>query len=290
MRELLREAAYLEISELLERYAHNIINSTSRVILSSAPTLSGALSIAPLEAALIDSSIQYCRRFTSSPPTSETFVWFSENSISDSEIPTRGNNGIILSPLVVEGLIGHRGDSRKGPLSPVAQSHALAQQISPSSKRLRKMRPWALSGNWNDSALDTAYDPVFSAIRDFLESEGTISVVPLTEVDRIESKNYRWMDIDEYRRIRERWPEMALGEREEAMSGLALPSLLQNTPSTPRLECLLWQCIMGIGWKSDLASQLSWAIDYWKSYEPREAASRVADSLITSGQINSLKP
>ncbi len=266
MRELLREAAYLEISELLERYANNIINSTSRVILSSAPTLSGALSIAPLEAALIDSSIQYCRRFTSSPPTSEAFVWFSENSISDSEIPTRGNN------------------------SPVAQSHALAQQISPSSKRLRKMRPWALSGNWNDSALDTAYDPVFSAIRDFLESEGSISVVPLTEVDRIESKNYRWMDIDEYQRIREMWPEMALGEREEAMSGLALPSLLQNTPSTPRLECLLWQCIMGIGWKSDLASQLSWAIDYWKSYEPREAASRVADSLITSGQINSLKP
>jgi len=289
MRELIREAAFFEISEYLERTARLVLDSSSRILLSSSPTLEGSLSVAPLEGALIDSGIPYRRRFTNEIPNSGTFVRVSDTLLSNYEQPSVSFGGTTLSPIVVEGLKGHQGDSRKGPLSPVAQSHAIAQIICPSSKRLRIMRPWALSGNWINRALDTSYDPVLSSIRDFLVSEGSIRVVPVTEVPDPEPKNYPWLDMDVLLIARESWPEMGLDERSEVMSALALPSLLPNIPSTPRLEGLLWQCILGIGWDSDLASQISRAQIYWDELDPRDASNLVTDSILSTGRITSLK-
>jgi len=289
MRELVREAAFFEISEFLERTARLVLGASSRILLSSSPTLEGALSLVPLEGALIDSGIPYRRSFTTEIPNSGTFVRVSDVLLSNYEMPIETSGGFTLSPIVVDGLTGHQGDARKGPLSPVAQSHAMAQLICPSSKRLRMMRPWALSGNWIDKALDTSYDPVFTAIRDFLVSEGSIRVVPVTEVPDPEPQNYPWLDMDELLTTRESWSEMGLDERSEAMSALALHSLLPNIPSTPRLEGLLWQCILGIGWDADLASQITRAHRYWDELVPREASNLVSDSILSTGRITSLK-
>ena len=60
------------------------------------------------------------------------------------------------------------------------------------------------------------------------------------------------------------------------------------SPSTARTEELLWHCVIGPGWASDIASQISVAQYLWESKPPIEAASIVADSLVSSGEIGLL--
>ena len=113
------------------------------------------------------------------------------------EEPGKGrtpNNGITISEYVVEGLRGSSGDSRKGPLSTVAQAHFLATEINRSSERLRRLRPRILSGNWIGDSLDRTYDPVYSFLRDYLSEQGVIRVVPVTEVKSPESDNIMKME------------------------------------------------------------------------------------------------
>ncbi len=282
MRQLIEHQSFYSIRESLERSAEGFTKATTSILILSPPTLKGALSIAPLEASLIDENIPYRRRFSSENPSSSRFI----KIVEAPEIKNEGvvnYSGTTISPQTVEGLRGKKGDSRKGTLSTVAQAHALAQIISPSSQRLRRMRPWVLSGNWIDGALDTTYDPVYTSLRDFLSEEGSIKVVPVTEIPNPEKSNYEWIEEGELARISKIWNSLDMNQKEIAMDSLAEPAIVRNTPTTARLEELIWHCIIGVDWQTDLASQMLKLSEIWRESDQRNSASVIADLLISKG-------
>jgi len=281
VRALVDQDIFSSIRESIQSFARTISRGNKKILLTSKPTLEGALAIAPVEAALLDSRIPYRRSFSDIAPDSEPFIRISDSN----EIVKSGLIGISLSTIIVEGLRGRFGDSRKGPLSTVAQAHALASEINPLSPRLRRMRPWAISGNWINDALDTTYDPVYSSLRDYLSAEGSIRVVPITEVQEFDAKNYFWINPTKIHSASKLWPESDLEGREKIMKELIEPVLFSNSPSTSRIEELLWHCVLGTGWETDLASQISFATLNWEIKKPMKSASLLADSLLSKGQI-----
>ena len=284
MRKLIEHRIFSSVRDSIEKTAREIKRSLRPVLLISKPSLNGALSIAPIEAALVDSGIPYTRRFTNSDPKSTTFV----SIIDDYDVNHKtisSPSSISISPITVEGLRGRLGDSRKGLLSTVAQAHVLADKISHNSRRLRRIRPWVLSGNWISAALDTTYDPVYSALRDFLSTEGSIRVVPVTQVESPEIRNYGWIKPGVLERESNNWDSFDIRQREKSMDSLVKSALESNNPPTARLEELLWHCILGPEWKSDLASQITRASLFWDKQTPKDASSELADILVSIGTI-----
>ena len=282
MRQLIEHQSFYSIRESLERSAETLTKTGESILILSPPTLKGALSIAPLEASLIDANIPYRRRFSTEIPSSSRFIRIVENP-ETKNVRVVDYSEILISAQTVEGLRGKRGDPRKGALSTVAQAHALAQLICPTSQRLRRMRPWVLSGNWIDAALDTTYDPVYTSLRDFLSEEGSIKIVPVTEVPNPEIGNYEWVEEGELARITKKWNSSDINQKEMAMDSLAEPALVRNIPTTARLEELIWHCIIGVDWKTDLASQIFKLSEIWGESDQSKSASDIADLLISKG-------
>ena len=281
MEPLIGQDIFSPVRDSIQLFANDAISRRKTILLVSKPNFEGSLSIAPIEAALLDARIPYKRRFTHSDPDYSPFIQISDGSgttITDSY-------GLSLSTTIVDGLRGRLGDFRKGPLSPVAQAHVLAKSLNPNSHRLRRMRPWILSGNWINGALDTTYDPVYSSLRDHLSSEGSIRVIPVTEVPNLHFNNYTWLERCDIEEATREWNNSELENRETIMGNLARPVLNSSLPSTSRVEELLWHCVLGSGWESDLASQISIAKSNWKNLTPINAASIVADSLVSTGEI-----
>ena len=80
-----------------------------------------------------------------------------------------------ISETLSPALSGHLGDDKIGPLTTVAMCHSIAPLISPSGVLVRKIRPWAISGNWIHSCMDMTYDPVYVSLKELLTLEGTIN-------------------------------------------------------------------------------------------------------------------
>ena len=285
MRTLLEAEPLAPVSETLSQAADQLRSSNTTILLLAAPSLQGALAIAPLEAALVDTGLPYRRRFRLEAPSEGS--WVHILGPADESGPRLSSNPLqlSLSGTVVEGLTGHQGDSRKGPLTAVAQSHALAQAICPDGARIRRLRPWAISGNWLHSALDTTYDPVFTALRDALVQDGSIKVVPLPEVPEPNISASTWIDPTALDAVASRWPSLDKEGRARALSHLMRPALSRSTPSTARLEEIGWHCVLGPGWSTDLAGQITSAADLWKENPAAVAAGRVVDSLLRRGVI-----
>ena len=285
MRTLLEAEPLAPVSETLSQAADQLRSSNTTILLLAAPSLQGALAIAPLEAALVDAGLPYRRRFRLEAPSEGS--WVHILGPADESGPRLSSNPLqlSLSGTVVEGLTGHQGDSRKGPLTAVAQSHALAQAICPDGARIRRLRPWAISGNWLHSALDTTYDPVFTALRDALVQDGSIKVVPLPEVPEPNISASTWIDPTALDAVTSRWPSLDEEGRARALSHLMRPALSRSTPSTARLEEIGWHCVLGPGWSTDLAGQITSAADLWKENPAAVAAGRVVDSLLRRGVI-----
>ena len=285
MRTLLEAEPLAPVSETLSQAADQLRSSNTTILLLAAPSLQGALAIAPLEAALVDAGLPYRRRFRLEAPSEGS--WVHILGPADESGPRLSSNPLqlSLSGTVVEGLTGHQGDSRKGPLTAVAQSHALAQAICPDGARIRRLRPWAISGNWLHSALDTTYDPVFTALRDALVQDGSIKVVPLPEVPEPNTSASTWIDPTALDAVASRWPSLDKEGRARALSHLMRPALSRSTPSTARLEEIGWHCVLGPGWSTDLAGQITSAADLWKENPAAVAAGRVVDSLLRRGVI-----
>ena len=288
MRTLLEAEPLAPVSETLSQAADQLRSSNTTILLLAAPSLQGALAIAPLEAALVDAGIPYRRRFRLEAPSEGS--WVHILGPADESGPKLSSNPLQLSlaGTVVEGLTGHQGDSRKGPLTAVAQSHALAQAICPDGARIRRLRPWVISGNWLHSALDTTYDPVFTALRDTLVQDGSIKVVPLPEVPEPNISASTWIDPAALDAVTSRWPSLDMEGRARALSHLMRPALSRSTPSTARLEEIGWHCVLGPGWSTDLAGQITTAAGLWKENSAAVAAGRVTDSLLRRGVIPQL--
>ena len=278
---LIEQDIFSPIRETLQGFANDAVRANLPILLISEPTLKGSLSLAPIEAALLDAGLAYKRRFTHSAPDYEPYIQI----VGSGEIQKTQLSGISISTIIVDGLRGRFGDPRKGPLTTVAQAHALALEINPMSPRLRRMRPWILSGNWINEALDTTYDPVFSFLRDYLSAEGSIRVIPMTEVPILDFNNYFWLERLEIEEASKEWVASELEIREIIMRRLVSPILHSKLPSTARAEELLWHCVLGSGWESDLASQISLALSNWECISSTEAASIVTDSLVSSGMV-----
>ena len=281
MEPLIEQDIFNSVRDSIQFFVNDTINSRRPILLVSKPNLEGALSIAPIEAALLDAGIPYKRRFTHSGPDYAPFIQISDGS----DTTKNDSSGLSLSTIIVDGLRAGLGDSRKGPLTSVAQAHALAMSLNPLSLRLRRMRPWILSGNWINGALDTTYDSVYSYLRDHLSAEGSIRVIPVTEVVNLDFNNYSWLERSDIIEAVRAWDNSNLQNRERIMESLVRPVLNSSLPPTSRLEELLWHCVLGSGWKSDLASQISIAQSNWGDFTPIESASIVADSLVSTGQI-----
>ena len=286
MEPLIEQDIFSSVREPIQIFANDAISRRQSIMLVSKPNLEGSLSLAPIEAALLDAGIPYKRRFTQDDPNHAPFI-----RISDDMATTKtDSSGLSLSTTIVDGLRGRLGDFRKGPLSSVAQAHVLAMSINPHSHRLRRMRPWILSGNWINGALETTYDPVYSSLRDHLSTEGSIRVIPVTEVPILHFNNYSWLERSEIEEATSKWANSELETREIIMGNLARPVLNSRLPSTARVEELLWHCVLGPGWESDLASQISMAQSNWENFTPIKAASIVADSLVYSGEMRLFDP
>ncbi|DAC61199.1 MAG: hypothetical protein P8Q96_04535 [Candidatus Thalassarchaeaceae archaeon] len=284
MRLLVDEIQFSVVSDVLVTASSEINRLKDPVLLLCEPTILGSLSISVIESSLIDNGISYRRKFNTKEPKNGPWIKIIDDDSSKTEILTNPLR-LTISSLVVEGLTGHKGDSRKGPLTSVAQCHALAQIISPHGPRTRKLRPWLISGNWINSALDHTYDPLYSAFRDLLSDEGSIRVVPLPEVPEPDVSDYEWIDIDALNAISSRWVTLDMEGRARALSHLIRSSLIRSSPSTSRLEEIVWHCVMGNGWSTDLASQISSAKKFWEDENPSIASSKFVDKLIRDGQI-----
>ena len=286
MEPLIEQDIFSPVRDSIQLFANAAISRRQPILLVSEPNLEGSLSLAPIEAALLDAGIPYKRRFTQDDPDYAPFI-----RISDGMGKTKtDSSGLSLSTIIVDGLRGGLGDFRKGPLSSVAQAHVLAMSLNPHSHRLRRMRPWILSGNWIFGALETTYDPVYSSLRDHLSTEGSIRVIPVTEVPNLHFNNYSWLERSEMEEASRKWNNLELETREIIMGNLARPVLSSSMPSTAMVEELLWHCVLGSGWESDLASQISMAKSNWENFTPIKSASIVTDSLVSSGEMRLFDP
>jgi len=283
---LIEQDIFSSVRDPIQIFSNDAISRRQPILLVSKPNLAGSLSLAPIEAALLDAGIPYKRRFTLDDPEFSPSI-----RISDETGTTKtDSSGLSLSTTIVDGLRGRLGDFRKGPLSSVAQAHVLAISLNPHSHRLRRMRPWVLSGNWINGALETTYDPVYSSLRDYLSTEGSIRVIPVTEVPNPHFNNYSWLERSEIEEATRKWENSELEDREMVMGNLVRPVINSKLPSTAMVEELLWHCVIGSGWESDLASQISMAQSIWDNFTPIKAASIVADSLVSSGEMRLFDP
>ena len=274
MRALLETELLTPVAGVLSQAADELRSCNETILLLAAPSLPGALAIAPIEAALVDAGLPYRRRFRLEAPSEGAWVHILGPAEESGPRLASGPPQLTLAGVVVDGLTGHQGDARKGPLTAVAQAHALAQAICPGGARVRRLRPWAISGNWLHSALDTTYDPVFTALRDALVKEGSIRVVPLPEVPEPNVSANSWIDPTALDAIASRWATLDLEGRARALSHLMRPGLARSTPSTARLEEIGWHCVLGPGWSTDLAGQVSSAAGLWKENPAPVAADR----------------
>ena len=192
-----------------------------------------------------------------------------------------------METALVDGLVSSSGASLRGPLTTVAQSHAIAQSLAPNGIRVRRLRPWLISGNWLNSALDTTYDPVFTALRDTLMNEGSINIVAMPEVSSIELSNTPWVEELALEAVSSKWAELDNEGRARALSHLMRPALSRSTPSTARMEELGWHRVVGRNWDSDLASETLRAARLWKEAPAIEASHTLVDSLISTGRVQS---
>ncbi|PDH25213.1 MAG: hypothetical protein CND84_02195, partial [Marine Group II euryarchaeote MED-G35] len=201
MESVIDQDIFSPVRDSIQFFANELISSSKPILLISKPNLEGSLSLAPIESALLDARIPYKRRFSKANPDHAPFI-----QITDDIASTKTElSGLSISTTVVDGLRGRFGDFRKGPLSAVAQAHVLAMELNPRSLRLRRMRPWMLSGNWINEALDTTYDPVYSSLRDHLSTEGSIRVIPVTEVPNLHFNNYPWLEPSEMEEATREW-------------------------------------------------------------------------------------
>jgi hypothetical protein len=93
------------------------------------------------------------------------------------------------------------------------------------------------------------------------------------------------MDIDALNAVSSRWVTLDMEGRARALSHLVRSSLIRSTPSTSRLEEIVWHCIMAPGWSTDLAGQISSARKFWDDDSPNIATSKLIDKLIGEGIV-----
>ncbi len=285
MYDLLQDDLFASVSDIFLQFSSHIKNSRKKIFLFAPPTLQGALALIPLEAALLDENIPYRRSFSEDNKNSFPCINILKKDILLGSNLENNGSCLAISSKIVDGFSGAHGGRKQGPLNSILQSHALAQAISPSSPRLRYLRPWSLSGSWIDDSLDNTYDPIFSKIKEILVNEGTIKIVPITEVKKPYMGNYSWIDETALINLSISWDELDIENKSVSISNLIKPVLNKSLPSTARIEELVWNCVVGNGWQTDLAGQLSILKKNWHLQGGRLHANNLIEKLLIRGHL-----
>jgi len=289
MRQLLQSEPFSSVAPILAQAVSGFQVHDGPVMLLAAPSLIGALSIAPIEAAFLDLGLPYRRRFKLESPSDGSWIHIlgpaQDTGPEYKSEPPRLSLGLAL----VDGLVSSSGDARRGPLTTVAQAHAIAQSLAPDGLLVRSLRPWLISGNWLHSSLDTTYDPVFTALRDMLVEEGSVRIATMPEVPSIELSNTPWIDELALDAVSSKWFDLDMEGKARALSHLMRPAISRSTPSTARMEELGWHRVVGPNWDSDLASEILRAARLWKQGSANLAAHSFVDSLLSTGNSPELE-
>tara|TARA_Y200000002_G_C22629677_1_gene641914 strand:- start:537 stop:1397 length:861 start_codon:yes stop_codon:yes gene_type:complete len=286
MRDLISTDLFSGIEKTIRTGISQLMQQGQRISIISDANLLGALSIAPLEASFIDSNLPYRRRIGNIDYTvPRNSIVIHNNSDTKGVSWDNGNKILSISETLSPALSGHLGDDKIGPLTTVAMCHSIAQLISPSGVLVRKIRPWAISGNWIHACMDMTYDPVYVSLKELLTSEGTIRVIPIPEVPSPNVDSLDFIDENSLIDISERWVSMGEEGRARSLSHLCRGALDSTSPSTSRLEEIVWNCILASGWEVDLASQIRASSIIWKNKDPNIAASDAIDMLLRSGRL-----
>ncbi len=280
--------AFTSAAPILREAALKLRTIQSTVTLQSTICETGIFATAIIEAAFLDAGIPYQRRFRDSEVVAVPPCIMISEIIQN--LPTAIPDGpfqIQISPLEVEALVSSDGDTRHGVLSTVAIAAALAELIEPDGALNRLLRPWALAGNWLSGAMQNTYDPVYTVLRDYLSSAASIRVVPLPEVPDVNLDGLAAIDSVALDAVRDRWGQLDLEGRAQALSHLIKLQLESETPSTARLEELVWHRIMNTGWEMDLASQLNELNIRWRNElsQHRAIANEMIDKLLRTGHL-----
>ena len=299
MNDLLESAPFEDAKEYLQSICE-MIKSTTMVYLNAPCDLEGVLAIAHLEAACIDSEIRYSRRLVKSkqhtPHGEKQEVEVKKDGLTISIQPfeetwkcsdLKIEDYVMILPLSVSVRMGSKKSVRMGALDVVSQCAAIAAKIAPNGARVRRLRPFTISGQWLRDSLDNTFDPIHSSIRDILRDEGSVSVVPLPEVTEPAQGMIPNLSQTMLKRLRKRWDKMDFDSRSQAISELALPSLSDNVISTPRLEELFWHRLLIRGDEQDIYSQIHLTKTDWPSDEEQTKghSSAILKVLISQGKL-----
>ena len=286
MRDLISTDLFTGVEKTIRTGISKLMEQGQRISLISDTNLLGALSIAPLEASFIDSNLQYRRRIGNID-----YILPRNSIVINNNGDTKGvswdneKNILSISETLSPALSGHLGDDKIGPLTTVAMCHSIAQLISPSGVLVRKIRPWAISGNWIHACMDMTYDPVYVFLKELLTLEGSIRVIPIPEVPSPNVDSLDFIDENSLIDISDRWGSMGVEGRARSLSHLCRGALDSTSPSTSRLEEIVWNCILASGWEVDLASQIRGSSIIWKNKDPKIAASDAIDMLLRLGRL-----
>ena len=194
------------------------------------------------------------------------------------------NNGICINSIEVTINLGQHKTPRVGKLDVVGVSGCLALMIG--NERVEKLLMLILAGNWLNSNLDYTYDPIFTYLRDSLQENGYISIVPIVEVQEPDLIELPGIDSVGLKLLRGEWNKIDLDEQSKRLSEL-VKTLLTSSIGVARLEELIWHRILVQGWDSDLASQCSRVQRELNSSSNRlVSASRLIDKIIINGRLN----
>ncbi|MBR68913.1 MAG: hypothetical protein DWC10_08035 [Candidatus Poseidoniales archaeon] len=299
MRDLLASPLFASVSDA---FASNIerFREAPSLHLSAPASLAGVLALGQLEAACLDLSIKYSRRFFPAkhhlPRDEQVEHAFPDNGLSvvlDVEEDTwdlkdmKEQSFVHVVPLKVHIEMGSKHRRQAGALGPVIQAAALAAALSPNGRRVRKLRPFMSLGLWMRGALDTSFDPIHTAVVQHLKEEGSVRIVPLPEVAEPTSGMIPGLAERQLHRLAKAWPTMDVDARTLALSELVLPSLVNPSLSTPRLEELMWHRMLIGEQPKDVVSQAHAVVEAWPegADASRLYASKVLDAWLVSGEL-----
>jgi hypothetical protein len=275
---------FSEVNSSLKEAAETISSILTPVRLVTRATLVDVLALAQIEASFLDQKIPYQRTIVEGPivPTSISGPAIIISSGVETKWVVEAKK-LLISPTTINVKMGSENKVRTGVLGTVAQSAALAAKLSPSGIRTRRQRGMSCSGQWLRDTLDSVYDPVWTIIRDHLQMEGTVQVLPITEITNIEELTLPNLPARTFKRLKRAWGSFDAKERAGALSELVLPMVEGENVSAARLEELVWHRVIGTDWPMDLASLLFHAQNEWPDEGEVLHAGRVMDKLISTG-------
>jgi len=298
MGNLIETELFRQVKDRINSFVAQILDADNVAIFATAD-LDSIVSLAFLESAMIDAKIPYSRKILKSvldQPKGEQYDFSSKSQlvISIEQFEDTWNHEQIddvdrirIVPLSVSVSHPNSDKQHNGALDVVIQCAALASILAPNGPRVRRLRPLAGSGQWLRQSLDNSYDPVYTKIRDVLQDEGSIRVVSLPEITNPDTEMIPNFPSSLLKRLAKKWPKMNFEQRKQAMSELALPTLMDGKISTPRLEELFWFRIVIDEDESDLHSQIYQAKSVWPGEEDasKSHAASILKGLISTGKL-----